>query len=178
MCTVLFAMISLLFSVQPEWTWSVHPEAGFKVLTPSPLVHEVSAVPTDMDVIQFHQYHVGSVTDSTVALAFVIDHYILPSRDPESDDAYLRDFFENTIDELLTRVDGTLVYMDIINQPGQDVCIWKGNYEKGEGVIRGNIILSGDKYYGLQVFGLDKNKPDLLMSKFLDSFKLTPGTSP
>jgi hypothetical protein len=103
---------------------------------------------------------------------------VLPSPEPERDADYLRDFFENTIDQLLTTLDGTLVYMDIINQPGRDVCIWKGKYDKGKGLIRGNIILYSDKYYGLQVFGLEKNKPDALMGKFLESFKLTTSTSP
>jgi hypothetical protein len=175
---VLCLITSLNLFIQPEWTWSIHPESNFKVLTPAPLVHEIREVPTEMDVIRFHQYHVGSVADSLTSLAFVIDHYILPSVDPVSDDAYVSEFFENTIDEMLTTLDGVLVYMDIIHQPGREVCIWKGSYDKGKGVIRGNLILYGDAYYGLQVFGLEKNKPDVLMSKFLDSFKHTTGTSP
>lgn len=68
--------------------------------------------------------------------------------------------------------------MDIINQPGRDVCIWKGTYDHGKGLIRGHMILYRDRYYGLQVFGLEKNKPDALMSKFLESFKLADGTGP
>jgi hypothetical protein len=175
---MLYLVSFVLLSIQPEWSWSVHPEAGFKILSPYPLVHEAKDIPTATDVIQFHQYHGGSVADTITSLAFVVDHYILPSAVQVRDADYLRDFFENTIDELLTTLDGNLVYMDIINQPGRDVCIWKGKYEKGKGVIRGNLILYSDRYYGLQVFGLEKNKPDALMSKFLDSFKLTTGTSP
>ncbi len=178
MLSMLYFFTSLIFSSQPEWTWSMHPESGFKVLTPVPLVHQVSHVPTDLDVIQLHQYHAGSVSDSILPIAFVIDHYVLPVPDSIHDAEYMRDFFENTIDELLTTLNGTLVYMDIINQPGRDVCIWKGNYEKSQGVIRGNIILAGDKYYGLQVFGFEKNKPDILMSKFLDSFRIMTSTEP
>jgi len=178
MLSVLYFITTMFLPIQPEWTWSVHPETGFKVLTPAPLVYEVRDVPTDVDVIRFHQYHGGSVSDSLASLAFVIDHYILPPTGTVHDAEYLKAFFENTIDELLTTLNGTLVYMDIINQPGRDVCIWKGNYQEGKGVIRGNIILYSDKYFGLQVFGLEKNKPDLLMSKFLDSFRLTTSTSP
>jgi hypothetical protein len=178
MLTVLYFISSLILSSQPEWTWSMHPESGFKILTPTPLLHQVSQVPTDVDVIELHQYFAGSVSDSISSLAFVIDHYILPVPDSIHESEYMRDFFENTIDQLLTTLNGTMVYMDIINQPGRDVCIWKGNYKEGEGVIRGNIILTGDKYYGLQVFGFEKNKPDLLMSKFLDSFRLMTATTP
>lgn len=178
MLSVLYFMTSLLSFMPPEWTWSMHPESGFKILSPVTLIHDVRQVPTDVDVISLHQYHGGAINDSISALAFVIDYYVLPAMETNKDAEYLKDFFENTIDQLLTTLDGTLVYMDIINQPGRDVCIWKGQYDGSKGVIRGNIILYPDKYYGLQVFGLEKNKPDALMGKFLSSFKLTTGTSP
>lgn len=178
MLPVLYLMISLILSTQPEWSWSLHPESGFKVLTPVPLQYEVREVPTDMDIIMFHQYHGGSVSDSISPLAFVVDHYMLPETGVVLDAEYLTAFFENTIDQLLTTLNGNMVYMDIINQPGRDVCIWKGTYDNAKGMIRGNIILYSDRYYGLQVFGLEKNKPEVLMGKFLDSFKLIGNTGP
>jgi hypothetical protein len=171
-------MTTLLLSTQPEWSWSVHPESGFKVLTPVPLSYEAREVPTDMDVIMFHQYHGGSVSDTMNPMAFVVDHYLLAETGVAHDADYLTEFFEITINQLLTSLDGNMIYMDIINQPGRDVCIWKGTYDEGKGLIRGNIILYSDRYYGLQVFGLEKNKPDAQMSKFLESFKLTTGTAP
>ena len=159
MLPVLCLLTSLILSTQPEWSWSVHPESGFKVLTPVPLKYEAREVPTDMDIIMFHQYHGGSVSDSISPLAFVVDHYLLPETGVVHDAAYLTE-------------------LDIINQPGRDVCIWKGTYDHGKGLIRGHMILYRDRYYGLQVFGLEKNKPDALMSKFLESFKLADGTGP
>lgn len=178
MLPMLYFMSSFTLFIQQEWTWSLHPEAGFKVLTPLALIHDVKDVPTPLDVIQFHQYHAGSVYDSTLAMAFVIDYYKMPKQDSEMDDAYFKDFFENTIDQILTSLDGSLVYMDIIHQPDREVCIWKANYRNGKGVIRGHTILAGDKYYGLQVFGMEADKPDQQMTKFLDSFKLLPNPSP
>lgn len=178
MLPVLCLLTSLILSTQPEWSWSVHPESGFKVLTPVPLKYEAREVPTDMDIIMFHQYHGGSVSDSISPMAFVVDHYLLPETGVVHDADYLTEFFENTIDQLLTTIDGNMVYMDIINQPGRDVCIWKGTYDHGKGLIRGHMILYRDRYYGLQVFGLEKNKPDALMSKFLESFKLADSTGP
>jgi hypothetical protein len=178
MLYMLFLTASLLMFSQPEWTWSVHPESGFKVLTPFSLIHEERQVPTELGVIQFHQYHGGSVADTLAPVAIVIDHYILPSTDPVTDADYLDEFFESTIDELLTSIDGVLVYMDVIHQPGREVCIWKGSYDQGRGIIRGNLMLYNDHYFGMQVFGLEKNKPDAMMSKFLDSFKRISSTSP
>lgn len=178
MLSMLFLLSSFVSFIQQEWTWSIHPEAGFKILTPMAMVHDVREVPTEMDVIQFHQYHIGSVADSTLSMAFVVDYYKMPKQGDGKDDEYTRDFFENTIDQILTSLDGTLVYMDILHQPDSEVCIWKANYRDGKGVIRGHTVLSGDKYYGLQVFGLESDKPDQLMSKFLDSFKLLSNPSP
>jgi len=178
MLSVLYFLPSFFLFIQSEWTWSIHPEAGFKVLTPVALIHDVREVPTPLDVIQFHQYHGGAVSDSITGLAFVVDYYKVPAQDQGVDDGYIRDFFENTIDQILTSLDGTLVYMDIIHQPDSDVCIWKAKYRKGKGVIRGHTVLAGDHYYGLQVFGLEEDKHDLWMDKFLDSFKLLDKTSP
>ncbi len=178
MLQMLYFMSFFTLFIQQEWTWSLHPEAGFKVLTPLTLIHDVKDVPTPSDVIQFHQYHAGSVNDTAIALAFVIDYYKMPGQDSEIDDDYFKDFFENTIDQILTSLDGSLVYMDIIHQPDSEVCIWKATYRKGKGVIRGHTVLAGDKYYGLQVFGLEADKPDQQMSRFLDSFKLLSNPSP
>ena len=175
---VLFIIPTFILFIQQEWTWSINAEAGFKVLTPIALIHDVKEVPTPLDVIQFHQYHAGSVSDSSLAMAFVIDYYKMPKQDSQIDDEYFRDFFENTIDQILTSLDGSLVYMDIIHQPDSELCIWKAKYREGKGVIRGHTLLAGDKYYGLQVFGMEKDKPDQLMSKFLDSFKLLSNPSP
>lgn len=165
LCTVLF------LTPAQEWTWNVFPMAGFKILTPVALNHDVRVFPTTVDHIEYHQFHGGSLSDSTIGMAFVIDHYILPGREPEPDPEFLRDFFENTIDEILNSIEGSLVYMDLVQQPGQDVCIWKATTRNGEVVIRGHCILSGDAYHGLQVFGWEKDKPDDVMSKFLESFR-------
>jgi hypothetical protein len=161
-----------ILSTQLVWTWSVHPEAGFKILSPCPLTDHVKEVPTETDVIQYHQYTGGSVMDTILPLAFVIDYYSVPASTDPRDDIYLRDFFENTLDPILNAISGSLIYMDIHREANQDICVWKASYRKGDGLIRGNCILTPDHYYGLQVFGWSRNKPEDEMNKFLDSFKL------
>jgi hypothetical protein len=169
---LLFLMFPLLTFTQPVWTWSLHPEAGFKILSPITLTDHVKAVPTETDVIQYHQYTGGSVKDSLLSMAFVVDYYQVPASSESRDATYLRDFFENTIDPILNSISGSLVYMDIQREANQDICFWKASYQNGDGMIRGNCILTKDKYYGLQVFGLAKNKPEDQMNKFLKSFQL------
>ena len=172
MLSVLFLLSSIPLFSQQEWTWSIHPEAHFKVLAPMTLTHSVRELPTAYEPILYHQYNGGSVADSPVALAFVIDHYRLPLPSDSTDYLYNRQLFENTIEELLSALDGELTYMDFIGDANRDVCVWKAAYRHGQGVIRGNLIIAGDQYYGLQVFGLTKNNPETLMNKFLDSFKI------
>ncbi len=169
---LVFLMFPLMTSTQPVWTWSMHPEAGFKILTPYTLTDHMKEVPTETDVIQYHQYSGGSVMDSLLAIAFVVDYYQVPESEDPRDDTYLRDFFENTIDPILTSISGSLVYMDIQREANQDVCVWKASYRNGDGMVRGNCILTKDKYYGLQAFGWSKDKPEDQMNKFLNSFKV------
>lgn len=178
MISMLSLFVSILISVQHEWTWSVHPEAGFKVLSPVSLTHSAREVPTELNSILYHQYIGGSLTDSVLAMAFVIDHYEVPLPSDSADNLYFLDFFETTIDQILTSVGGSLVYMDQLSHSDREVCIWKASYLNGIGVIRGNIIISGDKYYGIQVFGLADQKPDAIMNRFIDSFKLTEAEKP
>lgn len=174
-----FSMLSLLFLFssfagfsQHEWTWSFHPEGHFKVLSPFELTLSTKELPTSSEPIVYHQYHGGSVSDSVMSLALVIDHYQIPLTTDTADYLYHREVFENTIDQLLSAVKGELIYVDYNNLADRDICIWKASYLDGRGVIRGNLIISGHQYYGLQAFGLIKNNPDEAMNKFLDSFKM------
>ncbi|HJW31622.1 MAG TPA: hypothetical protein VJ508_20495 [Saprospiraceae bacterium] len=168
-----FISVATTLSTQ-EWAWSVHPESGFKILAPYALTDHISEVPVEGASIQYHQYRGGSVTDSILSMAFVVDYYQLPGKADTVDEKFLRDFFENSIDPVLTAVHGSLDYMDVNREAGRDVCTWKGNYHGGEGIIRGQYILVGDRYYGLQVFGWAKSKPDETMNRFFNSFKLIP----
>jgi hypothetical protein len=168
---------ALLGSVQQDWTWSAYPEAGFRILSPVSLVDHVIQVPTALDVISYHQYRGGSVNDSILAMAFVIDHYKLPGEIEEMEETDIREFFGNTIDPILSAVDGTLIYMDIQRKAGADVCSWKASYRNAEVIIRGESILAGNKYFGLQAFGWADHKPETLMNKFLSSFVMTDSSS-
>lgn len=171
MLPVLYLMVSVLTGTQPEWAWRVFPESGFKILTPVDLELKVTEVPTETKVIRYHQYHGGSVSGNPTALSFVVDFYQIPDLTDTPDDAWYRDFFENTIDVLLTSLDGNLVYIDIGYEAGRAVCNWKATYQEGQGIIRGQIMVSDDLYYGLQVFGLKQNKPEAMMQKFIASFR-------
>ena len=172
MLAVLFLISSFLMSGQPTWTWSVHPESGFKILSPFTLVLKKVEIPTFEDPIVYFQYQGGSIQDSTLHLSMVIDHYKLTDEQIGGDEEHLHDFFGVTIDQILSSVRGKLDYMDITSHSDREVCIWRASFLEGEGILRGQLIISGDKYYGLQVFGLAKEKPDEMMHKFLDSFQM------
>ncbi len=172
MLSALFLISSWFMSLQQEWTWSIHPEAGFKVLSPISLIHKTQQFPGEFQEIEYHQYNGGSVTDSILPMAFVIDHYKVPLPADSTDHLYFTEFFQATIDQLMGSVDGTLVYMDQLSHSDREVCVWKATYLNGKGVIRGNLIITGDKYYGLQVFGLAKHKPNEVMTKFIESFRI------
>ena len=172
MLPVVFLLSSFLGFSQHEWVWSVHPESHFKVLAPFDLALSTKELPTSFDPIIYHQYNGGSVADSSMSLALVIDHYELPAASDTVDYLYHREIFENAIDQLLSSVKGELIYVDYNKEWDRDICVWKAAYLNGKGVIRGNLIISGHQYYGLQAFGLVQNKPDELMNKFLNSFKI------
>jgi len=171
MLSLIFLFSSLMVSTQTEWTWSVHPESNFKVLTPFRLEHKTTEFPTENQPITYHQYHGGSFNDS-LHLILVIDHYTVTENEIGGDEEYLQEFFGVTVDQILKSIGGTLTYMDFTSSADRDVCIWRASYREGSGVIRGKLVISGDKYYGLQAFGLTQDKPDGLMHKFFESFQM------
>ena len=128
--------------------------------------------PGEFGDIEYHQYNGGSVTDSVLSMAFVIDHYKVPLPSDSTDNLYFTEFFQATIDQLMDAVNGSVVYTDQLSHSDREIIIWKATYLNGKGVIRGNLIISGDKYYGIQVFGLTKHQPDELMTKFIESFRI------
>jgi hypothetical protein len=156
-----------------EWTWGYFPEAGFKILSPVVLKHETREVPVGEHTILYHQYYGGSLTDSALAMTFVIDHYTVPLLGDPIDSLYYKDFFDTTLDQMLVSLKGTLMYKDYLSTPGKESCIWKASFQDGNGVVRGKLMMNGDLYHGIQVFGLMKDKPDVIMHKFIDSFRLT-----
>lgn len=172
MLLLLFLLSSFLEPCQQEWTWRMHPESGFKILSPFELLLKTTELPTSSEPILYHQYQGGSVQDPSLPLVFIIDHYRLTEQEIGEDDAHAKEFFEVTVDGILHAVEGSLLYIDFLAQSGRQICIWKGTYKNGTGVIRGHLIISGDSYYGLQAFGLADAKPDLLMQRFIDSFHL------
>lgn len=173
MLSMLLSVFTFILSAQSDWAWSVHPESGFKVLTPFALVHKVVEMPTPGETIKYHQYYGGSLQDSSLHLAFVIDHYQVTSHDIGGDKEYLQEFFGVTVDQILQSIGGKLVYMDFTTSAEREICIWRATFQEGRGVIRGHLIIKGDKYFGLQAFGLAEESPDGLMLKFLDSFQIT-----
>ncbi|MEO6132844.1 MAG: hypothetical protein ABIQ02_13425 [Saprospiraceae bacterium] len=172
MLPLLFLLPSFIGFTQHEWSWSLHPEAHFKILTPFDLTLVTKEMPMASDPIVYHQYNGGSVTDSSMSLALVIDHFQIPETPDTSVYLYHHELFETAVDQLLTSVKGELIYIDYSTHMDRDICIWKASYLNGKGVIRGNLIIADQQYYGLQAFGLAKDNPDGSMNKFLDSFKI------
>ncbi len=127
MLSVLLLFYSCVASAQHEWTWSIHPEAHFKVLSPYALTLSTRELPTPTESITYHQYNGGSVTDTTLALALVIDHYQLSMPSDSMNYLYDKELFENTVDQLLTTINGELVYIDYNSQSDRDVCVWKAS---------------------------------------------------
>lgn len=175
MLSLLLLFSSFINLVQHDWKWSVHPESGFKVQSPVLLKHKVTEVPTFEDPISYHQYSGGSLQDSSLRMVFVIDHYKVSEQELGGDNEYLHEFFGVTVDQILKAIGGTLVYMDFTAFADREVCVWRASYLEGKGVIRGQLIIAGDKYYGLQAFGITNDQPNAVMNKFLDSFQMITG---
>lgn len=156
--------------MQTQWEWQNFPVSGFKVQCPLILEDRVKVVSTDVAQMIYHQYKAGSMKEGDPAMTFIIDQYEVGAMAEPMDEASTLSFFENTINPILESVNGSLLYMDISQQSSAQVCSWKAEYQEGKCIIRGEAYLTPIEYYGLQVFGWKKDKPEDLMNDFLRSF--------
>lgn len=170
--SLILSLSSFLAGSQAEWSWKVFPESQFKVLSPYELEHKATEIPGAGEPLVLHQYFGGSLNDTSLHLALVIDHYQLTAEEIGGDEEHLNEFFGVTVDQILKSVGGSLVYMDFTTYSDKTVCVWRGTFHDKTGIIRGHLVITGDKYYGLQAFGLADEKPDAMMHKFFESFQI------
>ena len=171
MLHMLYIAAAFVWSGQPDWTWSTFPNLGFKILAPCSLVDNVTEVPTEAEVISYHQINCGSLDNEQLPMSFVVDHYQLPGELTSMTKEELDAFFDNTIAPILEAVEGTVVYADVTSAGGKDICSWKATYRDGACLIRGESMIINGQYYGLQAFGWTNKKPEDHMNKFFDSFR-------
>jgi hypothetical protein len=170
---MLFAWLSVLVLGafgSPEWTWQAFPGDGFKILAPVALAMDQRLAPGPDQPIDYHQYHGGTLTDTAIGMAFVIDHYVLPVGEVE--DSFADTLLRASFDELIRMMNAEVVYYEAGVHGGHPACLWKATFMDGEGIIRGKSVMAGNRYYGLQVFGKADDQPEKSMNKFLDSFQL------
>lgn len=172
MLSALAASLVIGMGSPATWVWQSFPADRFKILAPVTLVLEEKLAPGIDGPVDYHQYHGGMLSDSALAMAFVIDHYLLPQTSDARDPSFADTLLKETIDALIHALGGELVYWESMSHGRYEACAWKAIFQDGRGVIRGKSVLAGRRYYGLQAFGLAANKPEESMNKFLDSFQL------
>jgi hypothetical protein len=171
MLPVLYVAAAFAWSGQPDWTWSTFPALGFKILAPCEMVDHATEVPTDAEVISYHQITCGSLDDEQLPMTFIVDHYQLPGDLTVMTKEELDAFFDNTIAPIMEAVGGSVIYADVTAAGGKDICSWKATYREGACLIRGESMIINGQYYGLQAFGWTDHKPEAHMNKFFDSFR-------
>lgn len=158
------------------WSYQTLPDSGCKVLVPVELKKEVRLIPTDQTPITYYQYVGGALTDSISGLVFTLDHYYFFEDIDINDTSLTNSMLRESVDQILSSINGQIIYYDFQNDYGSVSMVWKAEYSDQKNIAKGVATIFQDAYYGLQTFGIKEKKPEDQMVKYLDSFKRTPPT--
>ncbi len=89
-----------------------------------------------------------------------------------SDQDFIHEFFDETLDQHLTDIKGELVYaadMPLSMYPGR---VFRATWRNGDFVVRGRIVLVKDRFYMLQVYTEKSFSLNNEANKFLESLKV------
>jgi len=91
-----------------------------------------------------------------------------------SDKNFIKEFFDETLDQHLTDIKGELVYeadMPLSMYPGR---VFRATWRNGDFVVRGRLVLVKDRFYMLQVYTEKSFSLNNEANKFLESLKVKP----
>jgi hypothetical protein len=85
----------------------------------------------------------------------------------------IQELFKVSIETHISDLNGKLIYESespYLSYPG---ILYRASYNNNKAVVKSRMILSGDRFYALQVYTLSEKSLNPDMDKFLDSFKIT-----
>ena len=171
----------LLFLFAPalalaQWIPFSSVDGRFQIPAPKLLEHQESTVETPMGNITYHTYFNQPQKDPNGNQWFSVSYCDYPDGTIHSDSIdLLEEFFEETIKESASSVNGEVRYVENIDYNTLPGRFWRVDYLNDQVVIKSKAYLVANRFYVIQVVILkDKSaNPDAI--RFLDGFKLIVG---
>ncbi|MBK7410823.1 MAG: hypothetical protein IPJ40_23860 [Saprospirales bacterium] len=176
MKTFLFLFLFAPLFVLAQWAPFSSIDGRFQIPSPKPLAHQESTVETPMGVIIYHTYFHQPEKDPNGNQWFSVSYCDYPDGTIHSDSTdLLEEFFEETIKESASSVNGEVRYVEHIDYNTLPGRFWRVDYLNGQVVIKSKAYLIANRFYVIQVVILKDKSANSDAARFLDGFKLLVG---
>jgi hypothetical protein len=172
---IVFAIAILLILgsfTNTEWMQFRNIDGRFKVLIRGNLVEKMATIQTEIGMIESHQF-VYQPAEKEENLAYIIMYYDFPKGGMHSDSTeLLKEFFDTTVEEAATKLQGMLVYQHDLEHEGYAARQWRVNYSDNKVAIRSRAFMVKQRFYLLQTIGFTDIEQNNVSEYFINSFRL------
>jgi hypothetical protein len=157
-----------------DWYKYTHPEGDFEILLhgEEPII-KTDLYETEIGYLEYITFHVNSKFQDSLEMAFVISYCDYPHNSVHSDSTELVEaLFETTLEGALLEMNGKLIYSDDILMFSYPGMIWRIDYLQGEAILKNKVFFVENRFYTIQVAGVNHPHVRDAMEKYLESFIL------
>ncbi|MBK8620641.1 MAG: hypothetical protein IPN79_02505 [Saprospiraceae bacterium] len=148
------------------------PDASFDVKCPGTMDYGEKHVLTDLGEMKTITYLYREDIKNPDPI-YIINYTDFPKGTLDADSIDLvEEFFKTSFDGILTNLKGEIIYYADISALNMPQKIYKINYNNGQAILKGKMLISGDRFFSVQVFSSlsQSDKPEI--DGLLDSFKV------
>jgi len=161
-------------SGQKGWNVFSAPGQNFEVLVPGTMRDGQKKVLTDIGAIYPVTWMCEGKPDEPNFL-FLLSYIDYPESTFSPDSiSMIREMFDTSIRTHIDDLKGDLVYSSASDHGELPGAIFRATYDQRKFVVKGRLILDGDRLYFLQVYTTTYKSLNADMDRFLDSFRLRP----
>lgn len=141
-----------------------------EVYVPGEMQLHIDTLTTEVGVMDYYTFF---YEDKENKLVYTLNYCEYPAGSlPQDSTDLIKDFFDTTVESTAISVQGIMVYQNDITYdeyPGRQ---WRIHFAEGEGVIKSNAYVVGDRYYNLSVTSHKDQALDKRVNRYLASFSL------
>jgi len=171
-------LILLLSGIQPDTISYVAEDGSFSILSPGPFTEKYQELSTDIGDIEVFTLLCQTDLEDNPNFLYLINYYDYPpgfqdQEDGESEEDFINNLFDESIDQSVTSLGGKLLYSTNIRlQDNYDGRLNRVSYNDGDSIVKSKMFLVGNRFYFIQVYTTKDNSLNQLMDDFLDSFEV------
>ncbi len=170
----LFILLPSLLITALTWKEFKSFEGKFRVLTPTgDMTEKVKKIKTGLGEVGYHTFMHRPEEKNPDCVFYVVNYCDYPQGTfPADSTDLINEFLDETVNESVKAVGGTLTYQSDIQILTNKGKIWRVQYNGDRALIKSKCFLVGDRFYLVQTMMKKDKAMNPSADKFLDSFQV------